>query len=160
MTLRARVDRLLEGVLVVLMASLVLTVLWQVFTRFVLHDPSSWTEELARFALVWVGLLGASHAAGKRLHLAIDLLPRHLAGRRRAGLELTLAAVVGVFAVAVLGVGGGRLVALTWRLEQTSAALGAPLAAVYAALPLSGAFIALYAALDAVGAWRRLGLRS
>ncbi len=40
---------------------------------------------------------------------------------------------------------------LTWELRQTSAALGLPMAAVYAVIPASGACIALYALLDIAG---------
>ena len=50
--------------------------MWQVLTRFVLGNPSSFTDELARYLLIWVGLFGAAYAIGKRTHLAIDLLPR------------------------------------------------------------------------------------
>ncbi|MCK4758607.1 MAG: TRAP transporter small permease subunit, partial [Candidatus Aminicenantes bacterium] len=63
--IKKRVDTILEGILITVMAANVLNVLWQVFTRFVLRDPSSFTEELARYLLIWVGLLGASYAAGQ-----------------------------------------------------------------------------------------------
>jgi hypothetical protein len=60
------------------MAVSVLNVLWQVFTRFVIRHPSSYTEELARYLLVWVGLLGAAYASGHKLHLAIDLFSQKM----------------------------------------------------------------------------------
>ena len=60
--IRSVVDRWLSYALMLLMAVSALNVLWQVFTRFILQDPSSYTEELARFLLVWIGLLGASYA--------------------------------------------------------------------------------------------------
>ena len=55
-------DRFLECLVMVSVTVLVLDVLWQVFTRFVLRDASSWTEELATFLLIWVSLLGAAVA--------------------------------------------------------------------------------------------------
>ena len=64
-TLRAGIDRLLGSAICVLMAAMVLNVLWQVFTRFVLRNPSSFTEEAARYMMIWVGLLGSAYAAGK-----------------------------------------------------------------------------------------------
>ena len=51
------VDQGLRGLLVVLMGMAVLNVLWQVFTRFVISAPSGFTEELARYVLIWVGIL-------------------------------------------------------------------------------------------------------
>ncbi|MGD2134948.1 MAG: TRAP transporter small permease [Gemmatimonadales bacterium] len=132
------VDRALGWVLVALMSIAVLNVLWQVFTRFVLADPSRFTDELARYLLIWIGLLGASYAVGRHMHLAIDLLPSRLTGRRRFALSVLIEAGVFLFALAVLVVGGIGLVTLTLTLGQTSAALHVPLGYVYAALPLSG----------------------
>ncbi|HRD18591.1 MAG TPA: TRAP transporter small permease subunit, partial [Candidatus Marinimicrobia bacterium] len=71
--IRKILDNILKWVVVVLMAISVFNVLWQVFTRFILRNPSSYTEELARYLLIWVGLLGAAYAAGNKMHLAIDL---------------------------------------------------------------------------------------
>ncbi len=142
--LRERVDRLLERVLATLMALMVINVCWQVVTRFILRQPSSFTEEAARFLLIWVGLLGASYALGQRMHLAIDVLARWKPSWR-PGLRITSLAVTATFALLVLGVGGARLVLLTLELGQTSAALGWSLGYVYLALPLSGLLMTFYA---------------
>ena len=133
----------LERLLAVLMAAMVLNVCWQVATRFLLRSPSSYTEELARFLLIWVGLLGASYAFGKRMHLAIDLLAR-VRPRWREGLRTLAAATTVAFALGALTVGGLRLVALTLDLGQTSAALGWSLGYVYLVVPLSGLLITYY----------------
>ena len=145
--LRRRIDRFLERLLALLMAVMVLNVCWQVATRFLFQNPSSYTEELARFLLIWVGLLGASYAYGRRMHLAIDLLGR-LRPAWRAGLRTAaLASTVG-FGLTALVAGGGHLVSLTLDLGQTSAALGWSLGYVYLAVPLSGLLIAYYAVDD------------
>lgn len=150
------VERALAALLVVLMAAAVANVLWQVASRFVLGSPSSFTDELARYLLVWIGLLGAAHAAGQRLHLAVDVLPARLGGRRREALGVLAQACAALFAVAALVVGGSRLVALTWELDQRSAALGIPLGVVYAALPVSGALIAFHSVALGCEHWRAL----
>lgn len=145
------VDRTLGWVLVALMGIAVANVLWQVFTRFVLADPSSFTDELARYLLIWIGLLGASYAAGKKMHLAIDLLPAKLVGRPRFYLGVLIETCIFLFALSVLVFGGIRLVALTLTLGQTSAALHVPLGYVYLALPLSGLLILFYTVGAVVG---------
>jgi TRAP-type C4-dicarboxylate transport system permease small subunit len=137
-------ERALGWFLVVVMAVSVANVLWQVFTRFVLSSPSSYTEELARYLLIWIGLVGAAYASGQRLHVAIDLLPNRFSGRRRVALGVLVECCVAAFAVGVLVVGGLRLVLLTVSLGQTSAALGVSLAWVYSALPISGFLIAWF----------------
>jgi TRAP-type C4-dicarboxylate transport system permease small subunit len=141
--LKLSVDRVLAVFLMVIMGALVVDVLWQVFTRFVMRDPSSYTEELARYLLIWVGLLGAAYVAGQRMHLAVDLLPRHLKGTSRQMLDRVIHGSGFVFGLALV-VGGSRLVWVTLILGQSSAALGLPLGAVYTALPLSGLLIMFY----------------
>jgi TRAP-type C4-dicarboxylate transport system permease small subunit len=145
------VDRALSWVLVVLMSVAVANVLWQVFTRFVLGDPSSFTDELARYLLIWIGLLGASYAAGKQMHLAIDLLPANLTGRPRFYVGVLIEACMFLFALSVLVIGGTRLVVLTLTLGQTSAALHVPLGYIYLALPLSGLLMMFYSVRAALG---------
>lgn len=143
--LKKRVDRILEWVLVALMASSVLNVLWQVFTRFVLRNPSSFTEELARYLLIWVGLLGAGYAAGKKMHLAIDIALERLRRKTRDLAELCIQLFIFLFALLVMVIGGFRLVIITLTLNQISAALRIKLGYVYLVLPLSGLLIMFYA---------------
>lgn len=145
--LRRAVDSVLAWTLIALMFIAVMNVLWQVFTRWVLNDPSSYTEELARYLLIWIGLLGAGYAAGKKMHLAIDLLPNSLTGARRHALEILIDGLILVFAVFVMIIGGYRLMSLTLLMGQQSAALGIQLGWVYSVIPLSGAVIAFYGAM-------------
>ena len=157
---RAAVDRALEHVLMVLMAVMTLNVLWQVFTRFVLRDPSSYTEELARYLLIWVGLLGAAYASGKNMHLAIDVFVQQLKGRLRSLSTVFIQVCVLAFSLGVVLVGGFLLVQLTLDLGQVSAALQMKLGHVYLALPIAGFLLSLYAVLslaDAVRDLRRAG---
>ena len=63
MKLRAHIDSILEKILVVIMSMMVINVLWQVFSRYVLANPSSFTDELARYLMIWVGVLGAAYVA-------------------------------------------------------------------------------------------------
>ena len=139
------VDKVLEWILIISMSLLVIDVLWQVFSRYVLNDPSSFTEELARFLLIWVGLLGASYAAGQRMHLAVDILPSRLQGEKKIYLDILILSLIIVFAMTVMVFGGARLVTITLFLGQMAAALQMPLGYVYTILPLSGLLIAFYA---------------
>jgi len=148
--IRRVVDRALEWLLIAFMSLMVVNVLWQVATRFLLRNPSSFTEEIARFLLVWVGILGSAYALGKRIHLAVDLLPSKLEGHSKAMLELFIEMCIFVFAALVLVFGGLGLVWVTLDLGQTSAALQIPLGFVYMVLPLSGLLMMFYAALHGV----------
>ncbi len=142
--IRHALDRLLGGAICLLMAGMVLNVLWQVFTRFVLRQPSSFTEELARYMMIWVGLLGSAYASGRKAHLALDLLTAHLQGARQRISERFIQAAVLVFALTVMVGGGGRLVWIQLSLGQQSAALQLKLGYVYLAVPLAGTCIVFY----------------
>ena len=142
--MKKRIDRFLEIVLMALLVILVVAVLWQVFTRYILDSPSSYTEELARFLLVWLGVLGASYVAGLNRHVAISLLPEKLDEKQRKRLSLCVNILVITCAFCVFLLGGSRLVYLTIYLEQKSPALGVPMGLVYSVLPISGLFILYY----------------
>lgn len=142
--LRKRIDSLLFWVLVILMSIMTLNVLWQVASRYVLQSPSSFTDELARFLLIWVSLLGASYVAGKKLHLAIDILPSKLQGQKERNLTVFINLIVAAFALLVMVWGGINLVYITLKLKQTSPALNVPLGYIYSVLPISGILIIYY----------------
>lgn len=147
MNFRKKVDKALFIFLVFLMSFMVLNVLWQVGSRYIAMSPSSFTDELARYLLIWVGLLGASYVAGKKLHLAIDILPMHLQQSNASAakkLNVIINVLVAIFALLVMVWGGIRLVYITLTLEQTSASLNIPLGYVYSVLPLSGLLIIYY----------------
>ena len=144
MTVRETIDKTLEWALVLLMSVLVIDVLWQVTSRYVMNAPSSFTDELAGFLLMWVGLLGAAYVAGKREHLAIDLLIQHSSPKRKFKLEIFIMIIIIIFAVTVLIIGGSWLTYTRFYLSVSSAALGLPLGYVYLVLPISGFLIAYF----------------
>jgi len=158
--IKKRIDKLLELALIVLMGANVINVLWQVFSRFVLRDPSSFTEELARYLLIWVGLLGASYAAGKKMHLAIDVALQGLKKRAKIWAEIFIQVFIFLFSFFVMVVGGLRLVTITLTLNQISAALRIKLGYVYMVLPLSGLLIMFYAVVFFIERFRALSGKS
>ncbi len=161
-------DRLLEGLVMVVVAVLVLDVLLQVYTRLVApvgrwlaakdlgglwkvllwlipESPSAWTEELAIFMLIWVSLLGAAVALGRGAHLGIDYFVGKLPERMRVATEMFVFFCVAAFSFLVMVVGGIDLVRSMLLLGQPSPALGVEMGHVYLAVPISGFFLTLYA---------------
>ena len=149
--IRHRIDKILESLLVALMGFMVLNVLWQVASRYLLNDPSSFTDELARYLLIWIGFLGAAYGTGKNIHLAIDILPAKInnPGHRKFHNQL-VHGLIALFALLVMVVGGLRLVYITLILDQRSSALDIPLGLVYLAIPLSGLLILFYSLSDSI----------
>ena len=138
-------DVILRWALVALAIFMVLTVTWQVFSRYALRAPSSLTEEIARFQLIWLGLLGAVYTFRNRMHVGIDLFVAPLKGKARLAAELVSLISVLAFAILILIYGGGRLVQLTHELNQTSGALGVRISYVYSIIPISGVLMCIYA---------------
>ena len=138
-------DKMLKVFLVALVVFMILTVTWQVVSRYVLRVPSSLTEEIARFQLIWLGLGGAVYTFRNRMHVSIDTVVAKFTGRKRVAAELFSLGASIVFAAVILVYGGMRLVVLTFTLNQTSAALEIPMAYIYAIIPLSGILIIIYA---------------
>ncbi|MDT0649528.1 TRAP transporter small permease [Autumnicola edwardsiae] len=142
--MKKSLDKMLGGFLVFLMTIIVLAVLWQVFSRYVMQSPSSVTEELARYLLIWIGILGAAYAAGQQAHLSINLLEEKLNPQNRKRLKIAINLLIIFFCITVLIIGGGNLVYVSYDLGQRSAALELPLYVVYMVLPLSGLLIIIY----------------
>ena len=69
---KKRLTSALDVVLIIAVALLVIDVVWGVFTRYVMGEQAKWSEELARFLLVWVSLLGGAVAFGTKGHLGVD----------------------------------------------------------------------------------------
>ena len=148
MGIRDKIDRFLGWTLVVIMSLMVVNVLWQVFSRFVLGDPSSYTEELARYLMIWVGVLGAAYVSGKNKHVAIDYFPTKFSEKNQIKVKVFVKWLIMIFAFFAFVIGGSRLVYITYVLEQLSPALQIPLAFVYLVIPISGILIAYYKILE------------
>ena len=139
-----KLNRILELTLILLMSVLVLDVLWQVFSRYLLSSPSSFTDELAGFLLIWVGVLGAAYVAGRKEHLAIDILLQKSPPARQRLLQYLIHALIFLFALSVMVTGGVVLMYTRFVLQVKSAALQLPLGYVYIVLPISGLIIMFY----------------
>ena len=146
--IRQKIDLIISRILIFIMSLMVLNVLWQVFTRYLSDTPSSFTDELSRYLMIWLGILGAAYVSGKNMHVAIDYLPSQLDEKPRKRLAIFVHIVVLLFALFALVIGGARLVYISYILGQTTAALGMPLAVVYLVIPLSGLLIVYYKLAD------------
>jgi len=138
------INKIIEFVLVLIFALLVLDVLWQVFGRYVLGQSFSFTEEFARFALIWLSILGAAYLNGKREHLSMDFLLRKLKPNQLNHRMKIIEIMMFVFAFFVMVIGGGNLVYITLYLGQISPAMHISLGYVYAIVPISGLLIMFF----------------
>ncbi|WP_299014587.1 TRAP transporter small permease [uncultured Polaribacter sp.] len=142
--MRAKIDSVLEKLVLLILVIMLVSVVWQVFSRFILRNPSTITDEISSFSLIWVGLLGAAYAAGKNLHLAIDLIPEKTVQKNQNLFNGIVFISIAVFALTVMIIGGARLCQLSFQFGQTSATLEIPLGFIYLVVPISGILICYY----------------
>lgn len=142
--LRITIDKAVRSILVVLMSVIVLDVLLQVASRYLFRSPLGFTDELAGYLLIWVGLLGSAYATGERQHLAIDLISQKFNPTHRKYLEVIISVFIAAFTIGVFVVGGTWLVYTSFLFGQVSAAIELPLGYVYLVVPLSGILIIYY----------------
>lgn len=132
----------LQKVIVALALTMLCSLALQVFMRFVLGKALSWSEELALACFSWVMLLsialGVRHSIHVRMDLLIDRLPSKLRHRANQAIWLAIAGL-GCF----IGWSGFNYVRDS--LGTTSAAIGYPIAWLYASAPVSGCLIAIFA---------------
>ncbi len=129
---------------------MVINVLWQVISRYFLGTPSSFTDELARYLMIWLGILGAAYVSGQNLHVAIDVLPSRLSTKTQVKLKLIVSVLILLFCLFAMVIGGSRLVYITYALDQYSPALQVPMALVYLVIPISGVLIIYYKVSDII----------
>ncbi|RCW93643.1 TRAP transporter small permease [Winogradskyella arenosi] len=133
-----KVCNIIEMVLISIFGLLVVDVLLQVFSRYILNTSFTFTEELARFSLIWLSILGAAYLSAKREHLSMDFLYQKMGVKSQKKALIFIELCVFLFALCIMVIGGINLVYTTLHLEQLSGTLRIPLGYIYAILPLSG----------------------
>ena len=135
-------NKLVEIVLEILVCGMVLGCVWQVFTRFILHDPSKYTEELLRYMLIWVTFMGVPYAYGQDRHLSINIFMNKNTKKNDALVKLFVDVFVVALCVLVMLVGG---VMVTGNAAgQLSAAMQLPMEVYYVCVPISGVLMVIY----------------
>ena len=95
------------------LAFLTLLAVWQVITRYLLNDSSTWSEELASYMFAWVTLLGAAYVFGQMGHMNIPILIERLSQKMQKYLMVIIQLIILAFAVIVLIYGGSQITSLT-----------------------------------------------
>lgn len=141
---RHKINKIVEKLLIFIFAIMVINVIWQIFARHILINPSSFTDELARYSMIWLGILGAAYVSGRNEHVSIDYFSRKLSSKYQKIIHKCISLSIIIFSFFVMVVGGLFLVYITLKLEQYSPSLQIPLGLVYTIIPMSGVLIIFY----------------
>lgn len=121
---------------------------WQVFTRYILGNPSSWSEELVSYLFAWMALLGASLVVGDRGHMNIPILVEKVSPTLRKILCVFAEIIAALFAGVILVYGGVQITDLA--MAQMTSSLGVPIGVFYIVLPLSGVLNIIYCVINII----------
>lgn len=138
------INRGLAAFIIALSSLLVVCVVWQVISRYLLAKPSTVTDELARYLFIWLALIGAAYTTGLKRHLAIDLLTMKLQGKYKLINEIVIQITIALFSYGVLVHGGTQLALKTLATGQLTPALGIKMGYIYFCLTISGALMIFY----------------
>ena len=142
-----------ENLAALFMGGLLFTLFLQVFTRYILNDPLSWTEEVARYVYVYIVFLGSSAAISDRTHVGIDFIVRALPPRAQwlVALLVNLAILVVLVHLVWWGYVAARR---QWTLPLV--VLDIPYTWVYAIVPITAVLMTVRTVAVMNEDWRRM----
>ena len=145
---RRILDFIVGAACCLILAGMVVILAWQVISRYAFNTPSTFSEELLRYGMIWTSFLGAAYACSRGTHMAIDLVRDMAKGPFARFLDLLVPISFIAFSVLVLIIGGMRAVSIASG--QYSAVLLIPMVWVYAAMPVGGAFMLIFSILNLI----------
>ena len=137
-----RVNQIIDGVMRFLMAvamfALIAGGFWQIFSRWILGNPSTFTDEFLRYVLIWASMIGSAYCFYKDQHLALDLVKSRARGAGKNILNIFIEACVMFFVIYVFIHGG---MTLSRYSTNASSVMHIPFKVLYGILPASGIMI-------------------
>lgn len=127
---------------------MVLLTCWQVFTRYILHSPSTWSEELVGYLFAWASLFGASLVTQERGHMNIPILIEKLGGKGQKIMNCLAEVITFLFSAIILVFGGVQIVSLA--MGQMTSSLGVPIGIFYIVLPLCGVLNMIFTVMNII----------
>ena len=138
-----RIMNVLAGVSLIAMTALTC---WQVFTRYVLNNPSTWSEELVGYLFAWASLFGASLITGERGHMNIPVVVEKMPAAAEKFFASFAELIAMAFSLIILVYGGYRITLLA--MGQMTSSLGVAVGVFYVAMPVCGVINILYTILN------------
>ncbi len=133
-------EKTVQYILIAMMAVMTITIIFQVFLRYIFSYSLSWSEEVARYLMIWVAFLGGSLALKKGLHIGVELVVTRLHQGLKRWVLLFSQLLIFLFLVS-LTLGG---IKLTWAVrDQSSPALLFSMSWAYLSAPVGGLFMAI-----------------
>jgi TRAP-type C4-dicarboxylate transport system permease small subunit len=131
-------ERIVQYTLVGMVAIMTVIIILQVFMRYLFLYSLSWSEEVARYLMIWVSFLGASLALKYGFHIGVEFIINRIPEKMRGWINLTAKLGVLLFLI-YFTIGGFRV---SWAVrDQDSPALLFSMAYAYLSAPVGGVFM-------------------
>ncbi|MDE7067243.1 MAG: TRAP transporter small permease [Schaedlerella arabinosiphila] len=147
-TFRNGITRILNGLAGISFLAMVILTCWQVLTRYVLQNPSTWSEELVGYLFAWMSLLGASLVTCERGHMNIPIIVERFNAPMQKLLNCLGEVIAFLFSAVILVFGGVQITTLA--MGQMTSSLGVPIGIFYIVLPLCGVLNMIYTVLNII----------
>lgn len=131
-------DRCINWFLALLMAAMVVIISAQVWYRFILNDPLSWSEEAGRYLFVWISFMGAAAGVRYQVHLGIDLMDKLLSPGAYRWVVVLVNLIIQVFLLMIIYWGFNILGIIQF---QESPSMHISMRYPYMAVPVGGIFM-------------------
>lgn len=131
-------EALYDYLVIVFVFIMLVSVSLQVFFRYVIGNPLGWSEEVARFALIWLAYIGTGSLILKNDHFSVDLLFKKMPKKMQLASRIVSNAAMLFFGVIM--VWGGLKMVSSLHFGKSSA-LNIPLGFIYGIIPLGGIII-------------------
>lgn len=136
------INRVTEYTIAVMMAVMTIVIALQVFTRYVLNDSLTWTEEIGRYLMIWICFLGSAMALKYGEHISVTFIEERFPPRIRQGVRLAIA--VTVLAFFALATWEGVLMTVQVS-EQQAPTTWISMAWAYSCIPVGCFFMMIHA---------------
>ena len=133
-------------------AAMVHLTCWQVFTRYILKNPSPWSEELVSYLFAWMALIGASVVTGERGHMNIPVVVDKMGEGSKKCFLIFAEIIAFLFSAIILVYGGLKITSLA--MGQLTSSLGVAVGVFYIVMPLCGILNMAYTVLNIVDIYK------
>ena len=141
MKIKSLVDKIMEYLIIIVLVAMSLIVLWQVFTRFVLNDPSTWSEELAKYLMIWLAFLAGAMGIKTGSHLGLTLISESIENPKMKKIIWSISYILCFITGLIIAIYGYKFM-LAGKLK-TASSMSFTMTPVYAIIPISGVIMML-----------------
>lgn len=140
--IKSFIDTVLKYLSIIIFGATAVLVIYQVFTRYVLNSPSSWSETAVTYGFIWLAMICGAYVFGQSEHMNMTFIRDKFPKKIQVFIEMISECFVAFLATGVMLIGG--YYGAIKQMGQKDATLGIPVGIVYMIIPFAGACIIFY----------------